>query len=206
MNSTKLDQTQCLNRTVLSSTIAALLASGGAAAQAPDAGLEEITITGSRIVRRDLDAASPIVTIDTERLENSSTISIESVLNQMPQFVPEGTQFDQGIQAGPTATLGIGSVNLRGIGSNRTLVLIDGRRAQPANAALIIDVNTIPSAAIERVETITGGASACTAPTPWPVSSTSFSRAISKASTWTSRAASRRKATARKAASRACSA
>ena len=153
------EQSQGLNRTVLASTISALLAGAGAA-QAQDPGLEEITITGSRIVRRDLDAASPIVTIDTERLENSSTISIESVLNQMPQFVPEGTQFDQGIQAGPTASLGIGSVNLRGIGANRTLVLIDGRRAQPANAALIIDVNTIPSAAIERVETITGGASA----------------------------------------------
>jgi outer membrane receptor protein involved in Fe transport len=159
MLNTKLDAAQGVNRTVLASTISALLAGGGAA-QAQEAGLEEITVTGSRIVRRDLDAASPIVTIDAARLENSSTISIESVLNQMPQFVPEGTQFDQGIQAGPTASLGIGSVNLRGIGANRTLVLIDGRRAQPANAALIIDVNTIPSAAIERVETITGGASA----------------------------------------------
>src|SRR5512143_2109476 len=160
------EQTQIVNRTVLASTISALLAGGGAAhaqqqqTQAQPQGLEEITVTGSRIVRRDLEAASPIVTIDSARLENSSTISIESVLNQMPQFVPEGTQFDQGIQAGPTASLGIGSVNLRGIGPNRTLVLIDGRRAQPANAALIIDVNTVPSAAIERVETITGGASA----------------------------------------------
>src|SRR6185295_11632089 len=49
---------------------------------------------------------------------------------------------------------------LRGIGANRTLVLVDGRRAQPVNASLIVDLNTIPSAAIERVETITGGASA----------------------------------------------
>ena len=158
------DQAKGLNLTVLASTISALLG-GTAAAQAQQAqqnnqGLEEITVTGSRIVRRDLQAASPIVTIDAARLENSSTISIESVLNQMPQFVPEGTQFDQGIQAGPTASLGIGSLNLRGIGPNRTLVLIDGRRGQPANAALLIDTNSIPSAAIERIETITGGASA----------------------------------------------
>lgn len=159
MKTTTRDESQLVNRTVLASTISALLAGGGAA-QAQETGLEEITVTGSRIVRRDLEAASPIMTVDTQRLENSSTISIESVLNQMPQFVPEGTQFDQGVQAGPTASLGIGSLNLRGIGSNRTLVLVDGRRAQPANAALIIDVNTIPSAAIERVETITGGASA----------------------------------------------
>ena len=78
----------------------------------------------------------------------------------MPQFVPENTQFDSGIQTGATLSLGIASLNLRGIGPNRTLVLVDGRRAQPANAALVIDTNTIPSAAIERVETITGGASA----------------------------------------------
>ena len=149
----------CGRVTVLASTISALMAGGGLA-QAQETGLEEVTVTGSRIVRRDLDAASPIVTIDSERLSNSSTLSIESVLNQMPQFVPENTQFDSGIQTGATLSLGIASLNLRGIGPNRTLVLVDGRRAQPANAALVIDTNTIPSAAIERVETITGGASA----------------------------------------------
>ena len=159
MKTTAREDAQFINRTVLASTISALLA-GGATAQAQESGLEEITVTGSRIVRRDLDAASPIVTIDSDRLENSSTIGIESVLNQMPQFVPEGTQFDSGNTASGAATLGIASVNLRGIGANRTLVLVDGRRAQPANASLVVDLNTIPSAAIERVETITGGASA----------------------------------------------
>jgi outer membrane receptor protein involved in Fe transport len=155
----KLRAADCHKLTLLASTISAILGAQTVRAQQQQS-IEEVTVTGSRIVRRDLEAPSPIVTVDAQRLENSSTISIESVLNQMPQFVPDGTQFDQGIQAGPTASLGIGSVNLRGIGTNRTLVLIDGRRAQPANAALIIDVNTVPSAAIERVETITGGASA----------------------------------------------
>jgi outer membrane receptor protein involved in Fe transport len=159
------EQTQVVNRTLLASTISALLAGGGAAQaqqQQPQnqQGLEEITVTGSRIVRRDLEAASPIVTIDAAKFENTSTLAIESVLNQLPQFVPAGTQFTQGIQSTPTLSLGIGGINLRGIGPNRTLVLIDGRRAQPANAALLIDANTIPSGAIERVETITGGASA----------------------------------------------
>jgi iron complex outermembrane receptor protein len=158
------DEAQLVSYTALASTISALLA-GGSAAQAqesaPQQGLEEITVTGSRIVRRDLDAASPIMTVDTERLENSSTLSIESVLNQMPQFVPDNTQFDAGTGvASGAVTPGIASVNLRGIGANRTLVLVDGRRAQPANASLVVDLNTIPSAAIERIETITGGASA----------------------------------------------
>ncbi|HZF28488.1 MAG TPA: TonB-dependent receptor [Gammaproteobacteria bacterium] len=146
--------------TVLASTISAILGTGAASVQAQDV-QDEILVTGSRIVRRDLEAASPIMTIDAQRLENSSTLGIESVLNQMPEFVPAGgTQFNSGIQTGATASLGIASVNLRGLGPNRTLVLVDGRRAQPANAALVIDTNTIPSAAIERIETITGGASA----------------------------------------------
>src|SRR5688572_9212074 len=165
MTATTRDEAQLRSRTVLASTIGALLAGGGAAqAQAPaDQGqaLEEITVTGSRIVRRDLQAASPIMTVDTQALEDTSTMSIESVLNQMPQFVPDNTQFDGGTNvASGAVTPGIASVNLRGIGANRTLVLIDGRRAQPVNASLIVDLNTIPSAAIERVETITGGASA----------------------------------------------
>jgi outer membrane cobalamin receptor len=145
--------------TMLASTVSALMGSHAMRAEAQDVA-DEILVTGSRIVRRDLDAASPIVTVDTQRFENSSTLSVESVLNQMPQFVPEGTQFDSGNTASGAATLGIASVNLRGIGPNRTLVLVDGRRAQPANASLVVDLNTIPTAAIERVETITGGASA----------------------------------------------
>ncbi len=163
-NSTR-DQSIVVNRTLLASTISALMAGVVPAhAQQPQQPqtqpLEEITVTGSRIVRRDLDSSSPIMTVDTQRLENSSTLSIESVLNQMPQFVPDGTQFDSAAQSSGAVTLGIASVNLRGIGANRTLVLIDGRRAQPANASLVVDLSTIPSAAIERVETITGGASA----------------------------------------------
>src|SRR5690606_41006092 len=105
-----------------------------------------VTVTGSRIVRRDFAAPSPIMTVDAARLSQSSTLSVESVLNQMPQFVPAGTQFVSGGQGSPTTTLGIASANLRGIGTNRTLVLLDGRRPQAANAALIRALNTHPAA------------------------------------------------------------
>jgi len=159
MQTTNLGASNRQQLTVLASTVSAILSSHAMKATAQELS-DEILVTGSRIVRRDLDASSPIVTVDAQRLENSSTISIESVLNQMPQFVPEGTQFDSTNASSGAVTLGIASVNLRGIGPNRTLVLIDGRRAQPANASLVVDLNTIPSAAIERVETITGGASA----------------------------------------------
>src|SRR5690606_30093716 len=144
--------------TTISSVLGTSLLSESADAQQEV--LEEVLVTGSGIARRDFSAPSPIVTVDAARLEQSSTLSIESVLNQMPQFMPAGTQFVSGGQASSTTSLGIASVNLRGIGQNRTLVLVDGRRPQPANAALVVDINTIPAAAIERVETITGGASA----------------------------------------------
>ena len=123
--------------------------------------LQEVTITGSRIVRRDLVANSPIVTVDERDFDESSTLAAESVLNQLPQFVPTGNQFAT-TDVFPTAinTPGTATLNLRGLATNRTLVLLDGRRAQPANSTLVIDINTIPSSAISRVEIITGGASA----------------------------------------------
>lgn len=126
--------------------------------------LEEILVTGSRIVRRDVSAPSPIITVGADSFENSATTSIESILNQMPQFVPGGTQFSSSIQNSATSTPGAATLNLRGLGANRNLVLIDGRRAQPANATLAVDVNTIPAAAIANVEVITGGASAVYGP------------------------------------------
>jgi outer membrane receptor protein involved in Fe transport len=66
----------------------------------------------------------------------------------------------QSVQNTPTASPGISTVNLRGLGSNRTLVLLDGRRTQPANASLVVDLNIIPKAALDGVEVITGGAGA----------------------------------------------
>jgi iron complex outermembrane receptor protein len=126
--------------------------------------LEEIVVTGSRIPRRDYESFSPIVTIKADTFEDRSNIGLESALNQMPQFLPAGTQgrFSGAGSPTPTATTaqGAATLNLRGLGTNRTLVLVDGKRVQPINAALVVDLNTIPSAAIESVEAITGGAAA----------------------------------------------
>jgi iron complex outermembrane recepter protein len=143
----------------------ALCASTASMAQNADSGeessLQEVTVTGSRIVRRDLDAASPVVTVESQVFEQSSTLAVESVLNQLPQFTPANTQFNTTSTApSATGTPGISTVSLRGLGANRTLVLIDGRRAQPANSTLVIDTNSIPSSALQSVEIITGGASA----------------------------------------------
>ena len=130
-----------------------------------------IIVTGSRIKRSDYDANSPIVTLAEEFFQQSSTSAIEQQLNKLPQFTVSQSSTlknnegyvapaGQDIQPNATNTPGAATVSLRGIGANRTLVLVDGRRGAPGNASGAVDVSTIPSAAIQRVEIISGGASA----------------------------------------------
>ncbi len=157
----KKQQRVILRFSVLASAVSAALAGGPAPAIAQDnSGVEEVVVTGSRIVRRDFEANSPILTLDANRFEEQSSVAIESAMNQLPQFVPAVSQFDSGgTFAGSQRTPGAATLSLRGLGANRNLVLLDGRRAMPINASMAVSINTIPAAAIERVETITGGAS-----------------------------------------------
>src|SRR5690606_620067 len=131
-----------------------------------------IVVTGSRIARPDFVSNSPTVSVDEEFLRQSSTGAVEQMLNRLPQFVisqsstasnnsetgllPAGGD----IQPNATNTPGAATVSLRGVGANRTLVLIDGRRGVPGNASGSVDVSTIPNSALQRVEIISGGASA----------------------------------------------
>ncbi|MCC6202580.1 MAG: TonB-dependent receptor [Gammaproteobacteria bacterium] len=146
----------------LGTAIAAVL---GVPAQAQDQDqkqVEEIVVTGSRIVRRDLESNSPIVTVDTEAFESQTGLNIESYVNQLPEFNPATTPVtaQADVQITPVNSVGISSISQRGFGPNRSLVLVDGKRPVPTNALMVTDINGIPSALIERVEIITGGASA----------------------------------------------
>ncbi len=133
--------------------------------QAKQQQIEEVTVTGSRIVRRDYTANSPIQTIDKAAFENQTSVGLESALNELPQFVPAATGMtqlqDQSQMTDnfPTLTAGASTISLRGLGANRNLVLLDGYRAVPVNATMAVDLNSIPAAAVDRVEVITGGAS-----------------------------------------------
>jgi outer membrane receptor protein involved in Fe transport len=130
---------------------------GGMATAAPvyaQDGEETITVTGSRIVRQDFVANSPVATVSAEQVELTGTINTEGLLNTLPQTVP-GLDRTSNNPGNGTAT-----VDLRGLGSGRTLVLIDGTRAMPGGTGGTVDLNTIPSSMIERVEVVTGGASA----------------------------------------------
>ena len=142
-------------------------AANAPAATASADALEEVQVTGSRITRRDLTSNSPIVSVDAAALENRAGLNIESYLNQLPAYNPAGSPTVKGgtgsnsdVQISAVSSVGIASISLRGFGPNRGLVLVDGRRATPTNALMVVDLNSVPSSMIKRVEIISGGASA----------------------------------------------
>ena len=118
-----------------------------------DEAIEEIVVTGSRIKRRDFTSPSPISSIDKGILEFSGQATLEEALNQMPQVQPDFGRTSNNPGDGTSR------LNLRGLGSERTLVMLNGRRLAPSGVGSAIDVNNLPQALIERVEIITGGAS-----------------------------------------------
>lgn len=132
-----------------------LAAAPGALAQDGGAdGLEEITVTGSRIKRKDFTSNAPVATVGFEQIEMTGTVNTESLLNTLPQAVP-GLDRTSNNPGNGTAT-----VNLRGLGSNRTLVLINGVRVVPTTRGGSVDINSIPNSLIDKIEVLTGGASA----------------------------------------------
>ena len=135
-----------------------VLGSGVAFAQdnESDEPIEEIVTTGSRIVTQDgFGRVSPVTVMNTDDITSLGLTRIEDVLNSLPQVETGLHSFDaNGIS-------GTASIDLRGLGSFRTLILMNGKRMQPGGVqATSVDVNQIPSAMIERVEVLTGGASA----------------------------------------------
>lgn len=125
------------------------------AQNADDEVLEEIITTGTRLSRQDYQAASPITTVDSKLFSDTGAPTIETVLNTLPQFVPAITSTSNNPSNGGQA-----NVSLRGLGTSRTLVLLDGRRIVPSNPTGVVDLNLIPASLIDNVEVITGGASA----------------------------------------------
>ena len=122
-------------------------------ANAADQG-DVIVVTGTRISRPDLVASSPVATISAEALKQTGTVTIESLLQQNSQFVPAS-----GSSSNNPGT-GAATLDLRGLDPKRTLVLIDGKRAQAYDTNGTVDINTIPPALIKRIDVLTGGASA----------------------------------------------
>ena len=138
----------------LTSGVSFTLLSQAALAQSGAAPVEEVLVTGSRIKREDLTANSPISVIDAETLKLANTSNPEEFLRDDPRFVAAvGGNTNNGND-------GAATVDLRNLGEARTLVLLDGKRFTPYEYQGFVDLSMIPNALIQRVEVITGGASA----------------------------------------------
>ncbi|MGN5614452.1 TonB-dependent receptor plug domain-containing protein, partial [Xanthomonas hortorum] len=144
---------------------AVLAASAGQAAAQSENGvapgttdLDKVTVTGSRIARTGFVTPSPVTAISAEEIRATGATTISDLMARMPALAPSYTL---GNSTRFIGTAGLGLLDLRGMGVDRTLVLVNGRRhvgSSPGSTA--VDVNTIPVEWVERVEVITGGASA----------------------------------------------
>jgi len=135
----------------------ALAVSGAVHAQtaAPAAQPQEVTVTGTRIRQPNLTSVSPLTVVNDQEIKLQGAANIENLLNGLPQ-ITAGQQSNVSNGSSGTAT-----VDLRDLGPERTLVLVDGKRLMPGDPILpVADLNNIPSAMVERVEVVTGGASA----------------------------------------------
>jgi iron complex outermembrane recepter protein len=148
-------------RTQLTMTVAlaALTLSSTAFAQTaePTKEAEVVIVTGSRIATAGNRAISPVRVITADTIRDTGEVNIDEILKTQNQFLPSN-----GATTNPTnlESHGASTLDLRGLGQNRTLVLVNGQRATPNGFRNSADVNTIPSAMIARIDTLTGGAAA----------------------------------------------
>lgn len=140
---------------LLAGVAVSAVVSAAVPAMAQELQIEEIVVTGSRIARQDFTATSPITTVNAEAFQAIGAVTPEALLNQLPQVVADITSTSNNPPGAGQA-----AINLRGLGTNRNLVLVDGRRPTPSGSDGVVDVNTVPTALIERVEVVSGGASA----------------------------------------------
>jgi outer membrane receptor protein involved in Fe transport len=157
--------TQMNNRNVAQAVRLALVTAGavgaglyGATSVAQEK-LEEIIVTGSRIVSANVESISPIDVITADDIKQAGVANVQDLLLKNPAMgVPSISRTNSNFQ---TSSVGVATIDLLNLGTSRTLVLVDGRRfvaGIPGESA--VDLNTIPTQFIERVDVLTGGASA----------------------------------------------
>ena len=154
MNQYKPFKKRALALAVSSATVLAGGMSSQVFAQEELQEIEETVVTGSRIKRLDLSSVTPVTVVTGEEFKISGNINIEQKLAELGQTVPA---------FGPSSNNpgnGTATVDLRGLGTSRTLVLVNGRRYIPSSQAGVVDLNTIPSTLLKQVDITTGGASA----------------------------------------------
>jgi iron complex outermembrane receptor protein len=121
--------------------------------------IQDVVVTGTRIVRDGYSSPTPMTVVGADALQQSAQANIADVLHTIPVFAGSATP-----QTSPTSVsaqgTGVNLLNLRDMGAQRTLVLVDGQRSVGANFSGVVDINTIPQQLVQRVDIVTGGASA----------------------------------------------
>jgi len=124
-------------------------------AGAADTATETVVVTGSRIPQVGIYSSSPVTALGDHEMKLQGTTSISGALQTLPSVVNDGD--GDSVNNG---TGGVATVDLRNLGTKRTLVLVDGKRLVASDPSLNVDTNQIPAAMVERIEVLTGGASA----------------------------------------------
>ncbi|HLZ99819.1 MAG TPA: TonB-dependent receptor [Steroidobacteraceae bacterium] len=151
---------------IAATSMPALSQQAPTAAATPDTTLEEVIVTGSRIAAPNEVSTSPIQVLSSKYIETSGKTDIGDLITQLPQNFNNSLGQDLGNgTSGLTTAGGVSTADLRGLGPNRTLVLVDGRRLGQGSPYTFIqspapDLDQIPAGLVERVEVVTGGASA----------------------------------------------
>lgn len=134
-------------------------ATAGSTEAGPAETLAEITVTGSRIRRDGFEAPTPTTVLDAEQIGVMAPNNLADAVNLLPALSLGLTPRAANLGTS-TGTGGLNVLNLRGLGPTRTLVLLDGRRVAGSTSSQLVDINAIPQQLVERVEVVTGGASA----------------------------------------------
>jgi outer membrane receptor protein involved in Fe transport len=154
---------------MLGGSAAAMLAAIASTAQAQEPQTENVTVSASRIQIQGYEAATPVTVIGVEQLNRDAKVDIGDAIRELPAISGRGDSPTNGSHSGNSSQgdSGIDTIDLRGLGVVRTLVLFDGQRVVTSNpnsggppAIGGVDLSTIPSGIIERVDVVTGGASA----------------------------------------------
>ena len=144
---------------VLMSTVALLAPLAATDVLAQEAQSDDIVVTSSRIVREGYNAPTPLSVIGEEQIETNANANLAVFVTTLPAFAASGSARSSTV-TGNSAIAGINSLNLRALGPNRTLTLMDGHRVTPAHQNGSIDASLIPQQLVSRVDVVTGGASA----------------------------------------------
>ena len=153
-------------------TVGVVALASASSAYAQEGPVEQVTVTGSRIISDITLSPTPLTVVTAEQLQQTTPTNVPDALNKLPVFIGGRTPRSQ--DNGSRNTSG-NVLALRNFGPSRTLILLDGHRVPASNQDGTVDIDILPQMLMSRVDVVTGGASAVYGSDPWPAWSTSSS-------------------------------